>query len=147
MNNSPETAMDVEIVDTVIIADGTGTEASASVDMKQHDSVLWAIEVTDINTTGTLLVTIEDSANDSAWATALQPDGTDAAMASAAIVADGVYYVRALAENMDRYARLSVAVGSVGVDYTVIAIRFGKKVKAAANTLGTVGHLQLGLPA
>lgn len=145
---TPETEIEfVAELDDVLIAAGVSTQVTGSVDLLQHDSVLFAIEVTDINTSGTLQVTIEDSPDDSVWATALQPDGSNAAMAAASIAADGIYYVRALAENVDRYIRLSIAVAGAGVDYHVNAVKFGKKTKAAANTAGSVGHLQLGLPA
>jgi len=141
---SPETFLDVAF-DYVIIADTD--EATTSVDLKGYLGVLWVVNVTDISA-DSVLVKIEDSANDSTWADALQPDGTTVAtMGSAAIVANGVYYFRALAENVDRYARLNLAVTTDGIDATVVAIKYGPSVAAAmGETEGTAGHLQIALP-
>lgn len=138
MNTSLETFLDLAEIDaptSTLIAAGTGAVNGAEVDLQDCDGCIWIVHVTDENTTGTLQIELESSATSgSGYVTATDLDGNDVDTGAAAITAIGTYVIAAKAERLNRYARIVATVGTVGIDFTMFALPYGKTYNAKPST-------------
>lgn len=120
---SIETKVDILTAET-FVSKSTGTNTTATIDLKGYEEVLIVLHAVSMGTGGTLAITIEESDDDSNWSTAQYPSGTNLAQSAAAITAVGNYPIRLRAQYFKRYVRLSVVIATDAVVYGVLAMPY-----------------------